>query len=203
MKVVVATRNPKKAKELKTLLKDLKIEIITLNGLKGTPHVKEDGRTFEENATKKAVQIAKYTKLLTLADDSGLEVEALGGAPGVFSSRFSGKNANDLKNNKKLLRLLEGVPREKRKACFTCAIAIAKRGKLLKVIIGTIRGHIANSQFGRCGFGYDPVFIPVGYKKTFAQLGPKIKNKISHRAKALRKTKRFLAKIIEKSSPDP
>ena len=195
MKLLVATRNPKKKKELKILLKDLKITVVTLHGFKNAPHIKEDGKTFTENAAKKAVTIAGYTGLLTLADDSGLEVEALGGAPGIFSARFSGKGANDLKNNKKLLRLLKGAPERKRRARFVCAIAIAWEGKILKIIRAAISGYITDSRRGSCGFGYDPVFIPTGYKKTFAQLGPEVKNKISHRAKALLKTKKFLSKI--------
>lgn len=195
MKLLVATRNPKKKKELKSLLKDLKITVVTLRGFKNAPHVKEDRKTFTENAVKKAVTIARCTGLLTLADDSGLEVEALGGAPGIFSARFSGKGANDLKNNKKLLALLKGVPERKRRARFVCAIAIAWEGKILKIIKATISGYITDSRRGSCGFGYDPVFIPTGYKKTFAQLGPGVKNKISHRAKALLKAKKFLAKI--------
>ncbi len=195
MKLLVATRNPKKKKELKSLLKDLKITVVTLRGFKNAPHVKEDRKTFTENAVKKAVTIARCTGLLTLADDSGLEVEALGGAPGIFSARFSGKGANDLKNNKKLLVLLKGVPERKRRARFVCAIAIAWEGKILKIIKATISGYITDSRRGSCGFGYDPVFIPTGYKKTFAQLGPGVKNKISHRAKALLKAKKFLAKI--------
>ncbi len=195
MKLLVATRNPKKKKELKSLLKDLKITVVALRGFKNVPHVKEDRKTFAGNAAKKAVTIAKCTGLLTLADDSGLEVEALGGAPGIFSARFSGKAANDLKNNKKLLALLKGMPERKRKARFVCAIAIAREGKILKIIRGTIGGHITVSRRGSYGFGYDPVFIPTGYKKTFAQLGPEVKNKISHRAKALLRAKKFLAKI--------
>jgi len=195
MKLLVATRNPKKKKELKILLKDLKITVVTLQGFKNVPHVTEDRKTFRENAAKKAATIAGHTGLLTLADDSGLEVEALGGAPGIFSARFSGKGANDLKNNKKLLALLKGVPERKRRARFVCAIAIAREGKILKIIRATISGCITDSRRGSCGFGYDPVFIPTGYKKTFAQLGPEVKNKISHRAKALLKTKKFLSKV--------
>lgn len=200
MKVVIATTNNKKKEELKTLLNGLNIEVMTLDDFKGAPEVKEDGETFAENAAKKAMKIAGYTGLLTLADDSGLEVRALGRAPGVYSARFSGRGANDFKNIKKLLNLLDGVPKVKRKARFVCAIAIANKNKLLKIITGTVSGRIADEPWGNYGFGYDPVFIPQGFDKTFAELAPKIKNRISHRAKALKKARKFLAKNSRKFS---
>lgn len=235
MKIVIATRNKKKEKEIKDLLKDLNIEVITLDKFKKSPNIEEDGLTFADNAVKKALAIADYTGLLTLADDSGLEVEALNGAPGVFSARFAGKKADDLKNNEKLLKLLKGLPKSGRKARFTCAIAIAVktmdstfrnhtsarayhadrnfpfnkgglRGisnanlkcdvpKVVKIIQESTVGYITESRLGKSGFGYDPVFIPRGYNKTFAQLGGEVKNKISHRAKALKKAKIFIEKF--------
>lgn len=202
-KLLIATTNHKKKEELKALLKGLNIEVITLDDVKGAPKVKEDGKTFKENAVKKATQLANYTGLLTLADDSGLEMKVLDGAPGVYSARFSGRGANDFKNIKKLLKLLEGVPKEKRRARFVCTIAIAEKNKLLKIFTGTVSGRIADKPLGNYGFGYDPVFIPNGFNKTFAQLSPRIKNIISHRANALQKAKNFLAKNFQKFSPGP
>lgn len=200
MRLLVATRNQKKKKELKALLKGLDIKVITLEDVKTVPLIRENGRTFEENAVKKAVKTAKYTGCLTIADDSGLEVKALNGAPGVFSARFAGRAKSDLRNNEKLLRLLKDMPKSERKARFVCVIAVADESGLLKVIKGTAGGYIADDKHGNCGFGYDPVFIPGGFDKTFAQLGPKVKNKISHRAKALGRARMFLKKLSEKSS---
>lgn len=192
--LVIATANHKKKEELKILLKGLNFKVMTLDEFTGAPKVKEDGSTFEENAAKKALEIADYTGLLTLADDSGLEVRALDGEPGIYSARFSGRGANDSKNIKRLLELMKYIPAGKRKARFVCAIAIAKKGRLLKIIKGTVSGKIAVEPSGGYGFGYDPVFIPCGFDKTFAEFLPKIKNRISHRAKALQKAKDFLAK---------
>jgi len=192
-KIVIATANKKKKKELKALLKELKVKLLSLNDLPNIPKIKEGGKTFKENAVKKAVITSEFTDKLTMADDSGLEVDALGGRPGVFSARFSGKGANDPKNNKKLLRMLRAVPSHKRKATFKCVIAMAKRGVVLKVVEGKCRGLIGFQRRGENGFGYDPVFIFPKLGKTFAELGPRAKNMISHRAKALRKAKKFIA----------
>lgn len=199
-KIVIATRNNKKRKELNSLLKGLNIKIISLNEFKNAPEVTEDGKTFKENAVKKALIISRCTKLLTIADDSGLEVKALRGKPGVKSSRFAGDAGNDKKNMKKLLRLLKNVPKGKRGARFVCSIAIAKSGKLLKVIRGICSGRIAFEPRGSYGFGYDPVFIAPKYKKTFAELGPGIKNKISHRSRALAGAKAFIEIYLQKYS---
>ncbi|MFH1856133.1 MAG: XTP/dITP diphosphatase [Candidatus Omnitrophota bacterium] len=195
VKLVIATRNHNKKSELVKLLKGLKVKILTLEDFKEAPCVEEDGDTFKANAVKKAKEIADYTGFLTLADDSGLEVDAIGGAPGVYSARFSGKGANDAKNNRKLLKLIKGIPEEKRKARFVCTIAVAKKNKLLKVVTATVFGRIAEKTSGVHGFGYDPVFIPRSFNKTFAELGPEIKDKISHRAKALEKAKKFLTEM--------
>jgi len=196
-KIVIGTTNNKKKKELRTLLKGCEIKLLSLSDFKNIPKVVEDGNTFDDNAVKKALVVSGATKILTLADDSGLEVEALGGRPGIFSARFSGNGATDLKNNKKLLRLLKGVPRNKRRAQFRCSIAIAENGSLLKLINEKCKGMIGFERKGKSGFGYDPVFIVPRYGKTFAQLGLRIKNRISHRAKALKKAKKFILKYFE------
>jgi len=195
-KIVIATRNRKKKEELKTLLKGLGVKLLSVSDFKNIPEVIEDGDTFKENAIKKAVIVSGFTDALTVADDSGLEVEALGGRPGVFSARFSGKEANDVKNIKKLLRLLKRFPQKKRNAQFVCSIAIAKNGKILKTLEGRCSGVIGFESKGDFGFGYDPVFIVPRYNKTFAQLGAEIKNNISHRARALKKARTFIARYL-------
>ena len=189
--LLVATTNEKKKKELTNLLRGLNINVLTLDDFKTAPRVREDKDTFKENAVKKAVTISKATNILTLAEDSGLEVKALGGLPGVHSARFAGPAKNDRANIKKLLRLLKGIPLGKRKARFVCFAAIADKGRLLKVVNGSVGGVISLEPKGRFGFGYDPVFYYLPLKKNFAQLTPSIKNKISHRYKALLKAKKF------------
>ena len=197
MKVVIATRNQDKLKEIKTLLKDLPLEAVSLNGFKGVSEVKENGKTLEANAKKKAIQTSRYLKELVVADDSGLEVRFLGNKPGVYSARFSGKDATYKSNNKKLLRLLKDAPNSKRSACFRCVIAISDKGRLVDLAEGRCNGKIALRSKGKTGFGYDPVFIPNGYKETFAQMGLRKKNKISHRSKALIKAKQIIKKWLK------
>lgn len=196
--IVLASRNYKKKKELKTLLTGLRIKVLDLNDFPAAPKVKEDGKTFDENAKKKALAIAKFTKKLTLADDSGLEVKALGWQPGVRSARFAGEGATYAELNQKLLRLLSGIPKSKRKAKFVCVIAIADKNGLVGVTRGECSGWISFTAKGKYGFGYDPVFIYPKYNKTFAELGPKIKNKVSHRAKALKKARTIIRKYLRR-----
>lgn len=196
MELVVATRNEHKLKEIKALLKGLPLKVVSLNNFSSVPEVEEDGKTLEANAEKKAIQVSRFLKKLALADDSGLEVEALGNRPGVYSSRFSGKGATYASNNKKLLSLLKDVPASRRKARFRCVIAVADRGRIVGVAEGRCGGRIAFKPMGKAGFGYDSVFTPNGYKKTFAQLGIKKKNKISHRSKALSKTKEIIERYV-------
>lgn len=195
--IVLATRNKDKAREIKRILKDLRATILTLDDFKGVPEVVEDGKTFEDNASKKARVVSKVTHRLTIADDSGLEVDALGGLPGVKSARFAGKGQDYNKNNEKLLKLLEGITARKRKARFVCVISIAKDGKVLDVVRGTCGGRISFERRGKAGFGYDPVFIAPAYGKTFAELGPKIKNRISHRYRALRRAKSAVKRLLD------
>lgn len=195
--LIIATQNKKKLKELKEILKDLPLKIFSLDDFAHSPRIIENGKTFQENAIKKAVKIARFTQRLTLGEDSGLEVDALEGKPGIYSSRFSGRDKNDLKNNLKLLRLLETVPSNKRKARYCCAVALADKDGLVGVTQGSCSGLIGFELRGRFGFGYDPLFIIPKYKKTFAQLGPDIKHKMSHRYLALKKAKKIIQKYIE------
>lgn len=194
--LVVATTNKKKKKELVTLLKDLNVKILTLDDFKGAPSIREDKKTFKENAVKKAVEISRFTGKMTLAEDSGLEVRALGGRPGVRSARFAGPAKSDRANIAKLLRLLEGTPFSERKARFVCFAAVADRGKLIKTVSGSVNGVIAGKPKGAFGFGYDPVFYYPPFKKNFAELDPSLKNKISHRYRALRKAKKILREVL-------
>ena len=196
MELVIATRNKHKLREIKALLKGLPVDVFSLESFKGVPDVIEDGKTLEDNAVKKAVQISRFLKKLAVADDSGLEVEYLNGDPGVYSARFSGKGATYKSNNEKLLRLLKGVPLSKRKACFRCVIVVADKGKVIGVAEGRCSGNIGFESKGHNGFGYDPLFIPGGLKKTFAQIRASRKNKISHRSKALAKAKKIIAKYL-------
>jgi len=192
MELVVATRNKKKLEEIKEILKGLRLKITSLADCDGAPGIIENGITFEENAVKKAVKIARFTKKLTLGEDSGLCVYALGGKPGVYSSRFSGKGKDDSKNNLKLLKLLNGFPPPKRKAYYACAVALADKDGLIGTAEGRCSGIVGLKLKGSQGFGYDPLFVIPKYKKTFAELGPRIKHKMSHRFRALAKAKKMI-----------
>ncbi|MDD2679927.1 MAG: RdgB/HAM1 family non-canonical purine NTP pyrophosphatase [Candidatus Omnitrophica bacterium] len=198
MELIVATRNKKKLKEIKAILKGTGLKLSSLAAYRKAPKIVENGKTFRENAVKKAVKAGSLTGKLTLGEDSGLCVEALGGAPGIYSSRFSGKNKSDSQNNLKLLRLLKGRPLSKRKAHYVCAVALADSNGLIATVEGRCRGLIGFRLKGRHGFGYDPLFIIPKYKQTFAQLGEKIKHKMSHRYRALEKAKKIIKKYIEK-----
>jgi XTP/dITP diphosphohydrolase len=194
--LVIATRNEKKLRELKRYLKSIKAAVISLNEITAAPGIREDKHTFKGNAVKKALVISKFTGGLVLADDSGLEVNALGGMPGVKSARFAGPKKKDHDNNIKVLKMLNGLPPGKRSARFVCAIAIADKGKTVKLIEEYCRGRIADSIRGRHGFGYDSIFLIPEYNKTFGELGFKTKDRMSHRSKALKKAREFLRKYI-------
>ena len=188
MKLILATRNQGKVRELTDMLcseagSKQQIEVISLENYPDAPEVVEDGKTYMENAVKKASIIAEYTSHLTLADDAGLEVDAIGGAPGIHSKRWAGEDATDDIRIAKLLQALEGDTN--RQARFIAAIAVVHPNSEPKVVLGVCEGHIRHDPVGESGFGYDPVFVPDGYNQTFAELGAKIKNRISHRAKAL------------------
>ena len=188
MKLILATRNQGKVRELTNMLygeasSKQQIEVISLENYPDAPEVIEDGKTYAENAVKKASVIAAYTSHLTLADDAGLEVDALDGAPGIHSKRWAGENATDETRIAKLLEALEGAPN--RRARFIAAIAVVHPNANPEVVLGVCEGHIRHDPVGESGFGYDPVFVPDGYHQTFAELGEEIKNRMSHRAKAL------------------
>ncbi|MBI1926997.1 XTP/dITP diphosphatase [Candidatus Poribacteria bacterium] len=186
MKLVLATRNRGKVRELDEMLRDRKaIELLSLADFPDAPDVIESGKTYQENAIQKATVIAQYTGCLTLADDSGLEVDALDGAPGVHSARYAGENASDADRIAKLLDALTDVPDERRTARFKCAIALADPSGHTQVVVGVCEGRMIRAPRGSGGFGYDPVFVPSGYDQTFAELGEGVKNRISHRAQAL------------------
>lgn len=187
MELLLATRNKNKIIEMSASLKKLGLKIRSLEDFPDVPEVVEDGKTFEENAVKKAVACAKHTGLLTLADDSGLMVDALQGAPGVKSHRYAGPNATDFENNTKLLDELKNVAFNDRTAQFVCCIAIANNNGLIRTVTGKCEGIILTEPRGREGFGYDPLFMKSDYQKTFAELPLEIKNRISHRAMALEK----------------
>lgn len=203
--LVVATKNKKKLSEIKAILKGIKLKLLTLDVYKNVPQVVENGKTFQENAIKKAVKLARFTGQLCLGEDSGLCVDALDGAPGIYSARFSGRPAcrsgrdkSDIKNNLKVLKLLKDVPMAERKAHYVCAVALADKRGLIGVVEGSCSGLISFESKGTAGFGYDPLFYIPKYKKTFAQLGEKIKHKMSHRYYALKKAKRIIQKYIVK-----
>lgn len=197
--IVISSRNREKKRELKALLKGLRVRILDLNDFPGAPKIKETGRTFEANARLKAFKIAKFTKRLTLADDSGLVVRALGGLPGVRSARFAGDKASYGDNNRKLLRLLEGVPRKRRGAKFISVVAVADTGGVIKTVRGETSGSITLKPKGRNGFGYDPVFFSPRFKKTFAELTASQKNSISHRGRALKKARAVILNSLRKA----
>ena len=194
MKIFLATGNKHKIKEIEKIFKMDNVEILSINDGIEIPEVEEDGTTFEENSKKKALEIAKFTNMITIADDSGLCVDALGGAPGVYSARYAGEHGNDLDNNKKLVRELQGI--ENRKARFVCVITLAKPTGETYSFRGEVEGDIIDVPQGTEGFGYDPHFFMKEYGKTLAEI-PEIKNRISHRARALEKLKENLDEILK------
>ena len=200
MQIVLATRNPDKVKEIRNLLAPFSIRVLSLSRFPGAPEVREDGATLEANAIKKAHTIARFTRMWAIADDTGLEVDALGGRPGVRSARFAGPKAGYAENCEKLLRAMKEVPAKNRGATFRCVAAIASPERVIQIIQGRIRGRISLEAKGRGGFGYDPLFWVPARRKTFSELGLAVKNKISHRARAFRKAGQFLAKTSTEKS---
>jgi XTP/dITP diphosphohydrolase len=192
MKLVLATRNPDKIKEIKSILKDTNHQLITQERIVPKLIITETERTLNGNARKKALLTMGATKISTLAEDTGLEIYALGGEPGVHSARYAGPKAKYEKNVKKLLKKMQPIPKKQRQARFRTVFALAIPGKPVRFFEGICSGKIANEPKGKSGFGYDPIFIPQGYRMTFGQLSTETKNRISHRAKALLKVKRFL-----------
>lgn len=191
-RIIVATKNKKKLEEIREILTGLDVQLGSLADYPGAPDVIEDGKTFRANAAKKAIEMAAFTGELTMGEDSGLCVEALDGAPGVYSARFAGKDKDDGKNNRKLLRLLKG--KKNRKAYYVCAVALADPRGLIGTVEGKCSGVIGHEPRGNSGFGYDPVFVIPRYKKSFAELGTGIKHAMSHRFRALKKMRSLLAR---------
>lgn len=192
MEVLLASRNPNKTREFGELLGG-EFELLDLTGEADPPEIAETGKTFEENAIIKAKTIsASRPHRLVVADDSGLIVEALNGEPGIFSARFARPGATDEENIAKLLHELERKPQSDRSARFYCAIAICRGGNLLQMVSGEVAGKIAFAARGENGFGYDPLFIPQGFNETLAELSGEVKNRISHRARAVEKLRPFL-----------
>jgi XTP/dITP diphosphohydrolase len=227
--ILIATRNAHKVEEIRAILGE-QFQFLTLDDFPNAPKIIEDEKTFAGNATKKSVELAKWISAnatiqrfnnstnFVLADDSGLEVDALNGAPGIYSARFAAmdfaknENSSDADNNEKLLCLLKNVPAEKRSARFRCVMALAPLLKKeiesaspvcyadelelqMQLFDGVCEGKIIFEPRGKNGFGYDPLFVPNGFEKTFAELGDAVKNKLSHRAKALEKLKIYLSKL--------
>ncbi|HEV2912875.1 MAG TPA: RdgB/HAM1 family non-canonical purine NTP pyrophosphatase [Pyrinomonadaceae bacterium] len=191
--LLIATRNPGKVRELESLLGPLPLRLRSLAEFPSTREVEETGSTFEENAAIKAQAYAAQTACWTLADDSGLEVEALGGAPGVLSARYGGAGATDAERVELLLNALARTRDTKRRARFVCVVAIADDTAKLRVLYtGTCEGHISHAPRGDGGFGYDPVFVPDGYEESFGELPFEIKQSISHRARALKAAQAYL-----------
>jgi len=201
-KIVLATNNQHKAAEIKFMLDNLPLQILTADDFENFPDVEETGKTLEENAYLKARAIQEFTGLPSVADDSGLEVPVLNGAPGVHSARYAGPGCSFEDNNKKLLSELEGIPEQDRKAVFRCVIAICFDKDDCQHVEGKVSGTITTETAGENGFGYDPVFYHPFYKKTLAELPPEEKNKISHRALAINKAKELLIEKYELAVAD-
>jgi XTP/dITP diphosphohydrolase len=198
MTIVLATTNSKKVEEMKRIFSGCEIRFLALDSFADCPEVVEDGKTFRANALKKALTVAKFTGYPAVADDSGLEVTALGGAPGVFSARYAGEGARDEENVRKLLHEMRRFRgRSSREARFVCCIAFATPEGERRTFTGYARGSIGLSQRGFNGFGYDPVFYPEGYDRTFAEMTAIEKDRLSHRGKAMKKLVTYLMKKAE------
>jgi XTP/dITP diphosphohydrolase len=196
LEVIVATRNRGKIREIREALKGLGLRVLALSDFPDVPEIEEDGESFAENALKKARFYSGCFGKLTLADDSGLEVECLKGLPGIFSARYAGEEASSQENNRKLFREMRGVPISKREARFKCVMAMVSPDGREFIAEGSCKGRIGFGEKGKRGFGYDPLFILPKYGKTMAELSLEEKNKISHRGKALKKLKRMITNFL-------
>jgi XTP/dITP diphosphohydrolase len=189
--LLASSNNAHKVREIRAILSS-SFWVADLSALhEAAPSVEETGLTFEENAALKAIAISRIHDGWVIADDSGLEVDALGGAPGVYSARYAGQAATDAENNKLLLENLEGVQGKDRTARFRCVIALARQGKVVATFSGAVEGAILDGPKGTEGFGYDPLFVPRGFRETFGQLPASTKNRLSHRANALEQLRRW------------
>ncbi len=195
--LIVASRNKGKVREIKELLAGLPLKVTSLLDYPHLPEVVEDGKTYKANALIKATTVAKLLGKMTMADDSGIEVKALGWAPGIYSARFAGEGAGEKACNQKLFAMLKNVPISQRQARYRCVIALVDgHGKELGMVQGTCSGLISKGERGSNGFGFDPLFIIPRYNKTFGELDVCIKAKISHRARALVKFRRLLENAL-------
>jgi XTP/dITP diphosphohydrolase len=192
--LVVATRNKKKVEEIRRMCEGMHVVLLSLDDFPECPEVEEDAGTFRGNAVKKALAVSSYTRKPAVADDSGLEVYSLHGAPGVFSARYAGEDADDKKNIQKLLSMMEGMGDNRRSARFVCSVALAFPDGRVETFEGHAEGRIGREQRGAGGFGYDPVFYPAGYERTFAEMDPAEKDTLSHRGMALKKLRVYLAR---------
>ena len=191
-KIVLATSNPGKLREIRRCFKGLPLRFLSFRDIGASGAVEENGKTFLENARLKSLAYSLLSEYPTLAEDSGLEVKRLRGAPGVRSARYSDPGASDAKNIHKVLRLLKGVPWPDRRARFVCQLVLSQRGRILKTCRGQVWGTIALKKKGGNGFGYDPIFFYRPFGRTFGELRPGVKNAVSHRGRALEKMKAYL-----------
>lgn len=194
--LVLATRNPHKQEELKNLLGDLGVKILTIGDFPGAPDIEEDGRTCQDNAMKKARGVAQFTGRWALADDTGLEVDALNGRPGVYAARYAGEDATYEDNCRKLLKEMAHIPSDQRSARFITVMALSDPSGNVEVVEGFLPGHITQQFQGTQGFGYDPVFLVPELGQTLAELSLDKKNQVSHRAQAFKKIKEVLLKKV-------
>ncbi len=194
--IVIATSNKGKIKEIRDILSDFPFNVIPISALGPMPEVVEDGKTFLENALKKAKIVSETYNVIALADDSGLEVDALGGAPGVYSARYAGEGATDADNNKKLLDAIKNIDESKRTARFRCCVVVYKPDGSYVWADGVCEGIIAEKPRGSKGFGYDPIFYLPELKRTMAELEPEEKNRLSHRFRALLALREKLSNFI-------
>lgn len=205
MRLLLATSNRNKVLEMERALENTGWQVMMLSDLGDMPEVEEDGTTFEDNARKKARSAAERAKTWTLAEDSGLEVDALGGEPGVKSARYAGEGASDADRIRKVLDRLVAVPEERRTARFRCVMCLVNPAGDETCFDGRCEGSIAHDACGSAGFGYDPIFVPEGYDRTFAELGLGVKGRISHRARAMERVIGFLRSQADpdEHSPSP
>jgi XTP/dITP diphosphohydrolase len=195
-RLVLATRNRHKVSEIGAILSGFEIELLSARDFPDVPDVEENGETLEANAVKKAEMVAAATGLPALADDTGLSVDVLGGAPGVVSARYAGPEATYEDNNRKLLGELAGLPPSRRRATFRCVVAVAVPGGVARTVEGRTQGIIIEEPRGEAGFGYDPLFLPDGHVRTYAEMEAAEKNEVSHRGKAMRAARRLIADIL-------
>ena len=197
MKIVFASGNEGKVREIREMLEGMGIELVSLSHYAHVPEIVEDGKSFLENALKKAKIVSEFTGETVLADDSGLQVDVLGGEPGIYSSRYAGEKATDEENNAALLAKLKNIPQEKRTAFFRCVLVLYKRDGSYDYFEGKWNGQIIDERRGNNGFGYDPIFFVPELKKTAAELPAEIKNKVSHRGQAFAQLKKALGEKLK------